>query len=90
MLGAILFLGAWNTPLPNIGTMHLADHTTGMVWGVIWITLKALLLVGVQMWIRWTLPRFRVDQLMNLCWKVLTPLAFLCVLISGVWRLLLM
>ncbi len=90
MLGAILFLGAWNTPLPNIGSVHLADYTTGTTWGIFWIALKALLLVGVQMWIRWTLPRFRIDQLMNLCWKVLTPLAFLCMLISGVWRLWLM
>lgn len=90
MLGAILFLGAWNTPLPNIGPMHLADLTTGTAWGIFWIALKSLLLVGVQMWIRWTLPRFRIDQLMNLCWKVLTPLAFLCMLISGVWRLWLM
>ncbi|TWR25765.1 NADH-quinone oxidoreductase subunit H [Mucilaginibacter pallidiroseus] len=90
MVGVILFLGAWNTPLPNIGTVKLADWTTGNVWGVIWILLKALGLVGVQMWIRWTLPRLRVDQLMNLCWKVLTPLAFICMLISGVWRLWLM
>ena len=90
MLGAILFLGAWNTPLPNIGSVHLADYTTGTAFGIFWIALKTLLLVGVQMWIRWTLPRFRIDQLMNLCWKVLTPLAFLCMLISGVWRLLLM
>jgi len=90
MLGAILFLGAWNTPLPNMGAIHFADYTTGTAWGILWIALKTLLLVGVQMWIRWTLPRFRIDQLMNLCWKVLTPLAFLCMLISGVWRLLLM
>lgn len=90
MIGVVLFLGAWNTPLPNIGSIRLADWTTGAVWGVIWITLKTLALVGVQMWIRWTLPRLRVDQLMNLCWKVLTPLAFLCMLVSGVWRLWLM
>jgi NADH-quinone oxidoreductase subunit H len=83
MIGVILFLGAWNTPLPNIGSVHLATWTTGMAWGIIWILIKTLLLVGVQMWIRWTLPRLRVDQLMNLCWKVLTPLAFLCMLISG-------
>jgi len=90
MVGAILFLGAWNTPLPNIGSVHLATCTTGTVWGIIWITIKTLALVGVQMWIRWTLPRLRVDQLMNLCWKVLTPLAFACMLISGIWRLWLM
>jgi NADH-quinone oxidoreductase subunit H len=90
MVGVILFLGAWNTPLPNIGSVQLANWTTGTGWGIIWIVLKTLTLVGVQMWIRWTLPRFRVDQLMTLCWKVLTPLAFLCMLISGIWRLWLM
>jgi NADH-quinone oxidoreductase subunit H len=87
MISVILFLGAWNTPLPNIGSVHLADWTTGTAWGIIWIVIKTLTLVGIQMWIRWTLPRLRVDQLMNLCWKVLTPLAFACMLISGVWRL---
>jgi len=90
MVGVILFLGAWNTPLPNIGAVHLANWTTGAAWGILWIIIKTLALVGVQMWIRWTLPRFRVDQLMNLCWKVLTPLAFICMLASGVWRLWLM
>jgi NADH-quinone oxidoreductase subunit H len=90
IVGVILFLGAWNTPLPNIGSVHLANWTTGTAWGIIWVMVKTLALVGVQMWIRWTLPRFRVDQLMNLCWKVLTPLAFGCMLISGIWRIWLM
>lgn len=90
MIGVILFLGAWNTPLPNIGSVQLANWTTGIVWGIFWVALKSLALVGVQMWIRWTLPRLRVDQLMTLCWKVLTPLAFACMLISGVWRIWLM
>lgn len=87
MVGVILFLGAWNTPLPNIGTVRLADWTTGTGFGIFWIVVKTFGLIAVQMWIRWTLPRLRVDQLMNLCWKVLTPLAFICMLISGVWRL---
>ena len=90
MIGVILFLGAWNTPLPNIGSIHLAAWTTGTLWGIIWMIIKTLTLVGIQMWIRWTLPRFRVDQLMALCWKVLTPLAFVCLLVSGIWRLWLM
>lgn len=90
MVAVILFLGAWNTPLPNISALKLAAWTTGNAWGIGWIFSKTLLLVLVQMWIRWTLPRFRVDQLMDLCWKVLTPLAFLCMLISGIWRLWLM
>jgi len=90
IIGVILFLGAWNSPLPNIGPVHLAAWTTGTGWGILWIMIKTLTLVGIQMWIRWTLPRLRVDKLMALCWKVLTPLAFLSMLVSGVWRLWLM
>jgi len=87
MIAVVLFLGAWNTPFPNIGSIKFADWTTGIVWGIIWTFAKTLVLVAIQIWIRWTLPRLRVDQLMNLCWKVLTPLAFLCMIISGIWRL---
>ncbi|MEO0331594.1 MAG: complex I subunit 1 family protein [Bacteroidota bacterium] len=93
-LGTILFLGSWNTPLPNIGTVTLADWTTGEpntwlghAWGIFWIFSKTLLLVAVQMWVRWTYPRLRVDQLMTLCWKYLTPASLLLVLLSAVWRL---
>lgn len=90
MIGVVLFLGGWNTPLPNINKLPLANWTTGMGWGIFWVLLKTLLVVAVQIWIRWSLPRLRVDQLMSLCWKVLTPLAFLCMLISGIWRLTMM
>jgi len=90
MVAVILFLGAWNTPLPNIGAVQLANWTTGAGWGILWIMLKTLVLIAIQMWIRWTLPRMRVDKLMALCWKVLTPLAFACMLASGIWRLWLM
>lgn len=94
LLGAVLFLGSWNTPLPNIGPIHLADWTSGTpgtVWGNItglfWLLLKAYGLIFVQIWVRWTYPRLRVDQLMYLCWKVLTPAGLLLLLLSGLWRL---
>lgn len=90
MIGVVLFLGGWNTPLPNIGEIKLAEWTTGMWWGIGWILVKTLIIVGFQILIRWTLPRLRVDQLMSLCWKILTPLAFLCMAISGIWRIMVM
>lgn len=95
LLGAILFLGGWNTPFPNIGALTLADWTSGMpgtmagnIWGMFWILIKAIGAMIIHIWIRWTFPRLRVDQLMYLCWKVLTPVALLLICLSGVWRML--
>lgn len=79
-LGAILFLGAWSTPFPNIGAVQLANWTSGtlgelsgVVWGAFWLITKALISCIAMIWIRWTFPRLRTDQLMYLCWKVLIP-----------------
>ncbi len=87
MVLVIIFLGAWNSPFPNIGTFALAEYTNGTFWGVFWIVAKTLMLVIAQMWIRWTLPRFRVDQLMNFCWKILIPISFACLFASAIWKL---
>ncbi len=94
-LMSILFLGGWNTPLPNIGSVALADWTTGnpetlsgQLWGAFWMISKALLLVASQIWVRWTYPRLRLDQLMNLSWKYLTPASIILVLLSALYRLL--
>lgn len=87
MLGAILFFGSWNTPLPNIGPADLATMTSGPVWGVFWLVSKTIVLTIVQIWVRWTYPRVRIDQLMNLSWKYLTPAGLLLVIITGFWKL---
>ncbi len=86
-LAAILFLGGWQTPLPNLGTVTLADWTTGTYWGAFWLVGKATFFVLIQMWIRWTLPRLRVDQLMSLSWKYLTPASLILVFLIAIWRL---
>lgn len=87
MLGAVLFFGSWNTPLPNVGSLELANMTTGPVWGVAWLVIKTVILTVIQIWIRWTYPRVRIDQLMNLSWKYLTPAALILVIITGFWKL---
>lgn len=98
ILAVTIFLGGWNTILPNIqiGEMSiaLADWTSGApgtiagaLWGAFWMISKSLILVLFQMYIRWTYPRVRLDQLMTLAWKYLTPIAFALFLLSGIWKL---
>ena len=79
ILGAILFFGGWSSPSPNFGN--------GPIWGAVWLLSKALLLIFVQLWIRWTLPRLRVDQLMSLSWKYLTPLSIMMLFMCALWKL---
>jgi NADH-quinone oxidoreductase subunit H len=70
---------------------HLTSGTGPVamaVWGAFWILAKAFGFIFIQMWIRWTLPRVRVDQLLKLGWKVLTPIAFVLVAISAIWKLM--
>lgn len=93
-LAAIFFFGGWNTPFPNIGPVALADWTSGpagtwagTLWGAFWLFSKAYVGMLIQMWVRWSFPRIRVDQLMYLCWKVLTPFSLVLLGLSALWRI---
>lgn len=67
-IAAILFLGGWMGPfLP----------------GAVWFLLKVYFLIFIMMWVRWTFPRLRVDQLMGFAWKFLLPVAFLNILATS-------
>jgi NADH-quinone oxidoreductase subunit H len=95
ILGAVLFFGSWNTPLPNFGSLQLATWTSGelgtwsaFAWGIFWLIGKSFFLVIVQIWVRWTYPRLRIDQLMNLSWKYLTPFALLLVIVCGFLKII--
>jgi NADH-quinone oxidoreductase subunit H len=77
VVASVLFLGGWMAPLPvlqQLGPVGL---------GPVWLLAKAWSLVFVMMWLRWTLPRLRVDQLMHVAWKVLLPISMVLVIAVG-------
>ena len=97
LLGTVLFLGSWNTPFPNVGFLKLALWTSGQpgtwagsLWAIFWLFTKAMLIILVKMWIRWTFPRLRFDQLMHLCWFYLNPAALLILLMTVWFQLLIL
>jgi NADH-quinone oxidoreductase subunit H len=90
-LAAILFLGGWWTGLGSFD-QWVATNIHGYaarVLGFVVLLVKAGLLVNVQIWIRWTLPRLRIDQVMTTCLKYLVPISCFLFLASTVWTLFL-
>ena len=77
-IAVTLFLGGWEGILPGYDILG----------GFPGFVIKSLALVFLMMWLRWTLPRLRVDQLMNLCWKYFIPIAFFNILGTGIWGLI--
>ncbi len=73
-LGSVLFFGGWHGPF-------------GLNHAIIYI-IKVLLLMFVAIWLRWTLPRLRIDQLMATCWKFLIPLGLINILGASFWMYL--
>jgi NADH-quinone oxidoreductase subunit H len=78
-VASVLFLGGYWSPLPN----HILQHLWFIPLGPVWLIAKAWFLVFVMMWLRWTLPRLRVDQLMYVAWKVLLPISMVLVVLVG-------
>ncbi|MFN8336594.1 MAG: complex I subunit 1 family protein [Cyclobacteriaceae bacterium] len=94
VLGTVLFFGSWSSPFPDIGVVKLGSWTSGTAgswsattWGIGWLMIKSLIFVTGQIWVRWTFPRLRIDQLMKLSWKYLTPVSLALVILCGFWRL---
>ena len=75
-LGITLFLGGWTSPV------------SFLTWipSYVWFLTKIMAIVFVFIWIRATLPRLRMDQLMNFAWKFMLPLALVNIIAAGVWH----
>lgn len=69
-IGAALFFGGWHGPIAD---------------GLHWMVLKTLVLFFLVHWVRWSLLRFRSDQLMSACWKYMVPGGLVLVMLSAVW-----
>ena len=77
-LTVLLFLGGWRWPdMPFDGALHSS-------LSVLWFLLKAYVVILVIFWIRGTYPRLRIDQLMAFGWKLLVPLSFINIVITGI------
>ena len=86
-LTVVLFFGGWDIPFV------LSEAQSGWFWGFVKmgvLAAKVGLMILFMMWIRWTLPRFRYDQLMDLAWKSLIPLSLINLVATAflvqVWR----
>ena len=80
---AVLYFGGYNYP----GMQWMVDHVgvnTANILGIGVLFIKICFFIFFYMWVRWTIPRFRYDQLMNLGWKILIPLSILNIIITGI------
>lgn len=92
-LAAVLFFGGWNGPVPIFDQFLGWSNAGGILGylanlaGCLNLLFKALVGVTVMMWVRWTLPRLRIDQVMTTCLKYCVPLAAICFVGSVGWSL---
>ena len=90
LIASLIFLGGWGSPLTLINIIpNNYMFLEGPIFGFFWLFIKAILLIFIMMWFRWTFPRLRVDQLMYLCWKVFIPFSLFNILAIGIWEIVL-
>ena len=89
VVGSFFFFGGFESPITWLGGQIGGEYSIlhGLAAAVT-IILKGFAGVFLMMWLRWTLPRVRIDQVMTMGYKYLTPLSLICVLGAGVWEAL--
>jgi NADH-quinone oxidoreductase subunit H len=81
---SVLFLGGWHVPF--LDTMGLSPLVMSLI-GIGAMLAKIFFFIFVFMWVRWSIPRFRYDQLMNLGWKVLLPLGIANIVLTALEKM---
>lgn len=81
-LASAIFLGGW-APV-NIG-LEAFDNVMNLIPGIFWFLGKTFMVVWILMWVRWTFPRLRIDQILKLEWKYLMPLMLLVLVLTTAW-----
>lgn len=76
-VGATIYMGGYLPPVPALG----------FIPGIIWLLLKTGAILFLLIWVRWSFPRLREDQLQKFAWKVLIPLALLNIFVTGALKL---
>lgn len=77
ILAVLMFFGGWNTPFPGEPILP----------SIVWFGVKCFAFIYFFMWVRFTLPRYRYDQLMSIGWKILIPLSMVTLLVTGAMRI---
>ena len=85
-VAVVLFLGGWYTGIAPLDRAVADSPVARNLLGAVVIISKSFFLVFIQMWLRWTLPRIRLDQMMYLCLKVLLPFSMVVLVLSTFWE----
>ncbi|MCK4738713.1 MAG: NADH-quinone oxidoreductase subunit NuoH [Deltaproteobacteria bacterium] len=87
VLAVVFFLGGWTAPLDISLQEFGLPKIFNTFWGLGWFFIKVVPFIYFFMWLRFTLPRYRYDQLMTIGWKILIPISIVTILVTGIMKI---